>query len=278
MIIDWVDNNNRIFKTKQLADEDASDRKISFRQEIVYIAFLVNEKKYTREQCFKEWRRLKNGQASHFADDKEQQQIAFDRVWNKVQDERAQARYTAKILPITIFKSEIDFINGLDAPLWMRQYWAALLFYYKFAIQFYPTVQKSTSLNAWCLRHTVYKKKNYGGNCQDLLSEKQRKLGNGIIQNNMPVGKDRYPTYVPLFLAADKSTDVVQTFARLNQIDEFLALIKPPSAICTMCGKEFTLSSYTKRQVCEECYKAYRTQYYAQKKRALRAREKTKNG
>ena len=91
----------------------------------------------------------------------------------------------------------------------------------------------------------------------------------------MPAGKDRYPTYVPLFLALDKAADIVRSFSKLTEVDDFLKLVQPPSSVCVACGREFTLSSYTKRDMCDDCYKSYRKKYCVEKKRAARAKIRT---
>ena len=39
---------------------------------------------------------------------------------------------------------------------------------------------------------------------------------------------------------------------------------------CTKCGKEFIKKGKTKRDICDECYKEYRTEYYKENKRKQR--------
>lgn len=78
------------------------------------------------------------------------------------------------------------------------------MFYYKFAAQIYDRVFKTSALNAWCIYHSDYKKKNYGGNCQDRIAAKLIELKANHIEviRDLPVQKisEPSPAYLPMFL------------------------------------------------------------------------------
>ena len=274
MIIDWVKNSKEIQKTKRLRVEEPCDRKVSFKQEIVYVQYLLDVCGYDRDQCFKAWKQIKNGTAAKFKGDPEAQKIEFLIIWRKIgNDQFRKPHYTKSVGPIKIFQEEIDFLNNLDAPLWMKQYWGALLFYYKFAVQIYERVFKTSTVNAWCVQHSEYKKKNYGGKCQDCLAEKAlalKKQGVEILQNSLILSAgDRWPAFIPAFCANNGC--LVKEFQDINQIDSFISFIQPTSRACPQCGALFKLSSYKKTDLCPQCYQVYRRNQKRLNKRKQRS-------
>lgn len=275
VIIDWVKNSQEIQKTKKLRLDEPCDRKVAFKQEIVFVQYLLDTCGYSREKCFKTWLRIENGTAAKFEGDAEAQKIEFAIIWRKIaNDQYRKSFYTTHVQPIQIFKEEIDFLNSLDAPLWMKQYWGALLFYYKFASQIYDRVSKTSTLNAWCIQHSSYKKKNYGGKCQDLIAHKAlelRKRGVEIIQDSaMERISERYPTFVPLFSV--KTGTAPAGFNDTADIDKFLSLIHVSQVQCPECGGFFELSSYKKTPLCPECYKKLRRDQWRAAKQKARQR------
>lgn len=274
MIIDWVKNSKEIQKTKRLRVEEPCDRKVSFKQEIVYVQYLLDVCGYDRDQCFKAWKQIKNGTAAKFKGDPEAQKIEFLIIWRKIgNDQFRKPHYTKSVEPIVIFEEEIEFLNNLDTPLWMKQYWGALLFYYKFAVQIYERVFKTSALNAWCIYHSSYKKKNYGGNCQDRLASKLIELKAEHIEviRDLPVQKvsESSPTYLPMFLVERGRNPRV--FTDVNQIDSFLSMLSVAKSTCPQCGAPIQLSSYKKTTLCPQCYKSYRREQWRKAQRKARS-------
>lgn len=256
MIVDWFRNCKKIEETHLLSDEDPSDNKIRFRQEIVYVNYLLHVKNFTEQEAFDDWCAIQNGVASLFKDDKEQLNIEFRRILNKGQKNKyTKLNYKAELKPITIYQQEVDFLNSLNVPVWIKQYWGCLLFYYKFERQNVKRVEKSPTLNAWCIRHTEYKRKNYGGNCQDIIARHKMNLSQEVIQDFVKLGRDTYPSYVPAF--KQKKGKVYKKYSVIDEIDDFLLSIVPNTKVCANCGKTFVVSSKSKRKLCDECYKEY---------------------
>lgn len=257
MIVDWKLNCEHINRTKTLTDQDPSDAKYKYKQELIYLKYLMNIKKMDKQKCYREWLKITNGTASIFRTDKLGCNAQFNKMYQKANNySYTKLNYAKRLEPIHIYKQEIDFLNNLDAPLWVRQYWACLLFYYKFESQNTQRVQKSTTLNTWCIKHTDIKTKRYGSKCQDIIAQYKNKLNIKVINDYIKIGRDHYSSYKPDFIQTDG--EVIYTAKTINEIDKFLKLIKPSMNICTKCGKEFIKTPRTQRTICEECYYKHR--------------------
>lgn len=270
MIVDWAKNCERIFKTKKLTMDDAADRLYKYKQEFVYLQYLAQVKLYDEQEVYDEWKRISNRNApSAIGEFNEAESMAdFQKIYGKAKKYTfTRINFKEHLKPIKIYRGEVDFLNKLDVPLWVKQYWACLLFYYKFESQNTKRVQKSRCLNTWCMRQvTGVNDIRYGSHCQDRIAQcrmRMREKGTEPFTDYLKLRLDHYPTYKPNFLQS--SGEVAYETDSVNTVDEFIKLIGPNMSICTECGKEFEKSSKTKRTVCDECYKKYRRAYNIQK-------------
>ena len=271
MIVDWYDNCVKIHKKHRLSDADQSDRKYSVKQEVVYLIFLRSVLKLDKDQCYSCWCKITNGTASVYCADLEEQQAVFDRLWIKSQKHKyVDVSVTNRLKPVHIYKSEVDYINALNAPIWVKQYWLCLLLYYKFAVQISPIVQKTQTLNSWCIRQVDYKKKNYGGKCQDLIADWMRRNNKPVFETYASkTSKDRNPLYKPLFL--NEGGDVAITCNKISGVKRVTKLACDFVAKCPVCGCSFVVNPKTKRVLCANCYNAERKRKKAEFIRSKRA-------
>ena len=258
MIVDWAKQCKKIHDTKIISTDDPADNKKRYMQEIVYLCYLKNVLNKNEYECFKEWKEIQNGVAQIFKDDDEQQLIEFNAMYKKTnQSKYLNIDCKNELKPIKLYRPEIDFLNSLDAPVWVKQYWLCLLVYYKFDVQIHKRVQKTRTLNAWAIRQTNYKKKEYGAICQDVIAKhKQKNNTKKIIQDSQRGINEKYPVYKPDFIRYKGK--VMYTCTDINEIQNLLFLIKNNTKYCEICGREFEVSSKTKRKICEICYKKYR--------------------
>lgn len=270
MIVDWAKNCEKIFETKKLTMEDSADKLYKYKQEFVYLQYLAQVKLYDEQEIYDEWKRISNRNApSAIGEFNEVDSLSdFQKIYSKAKRYTfTRLNFKEHLKPIKIYKAEVDFLNGLDVPLWVKQYWACLLFYYKFESQNTKRVQKSHCVNTWCMRQvTGIEVTRYGSVCQDRIARcrmRMRTEGTEPFTDYLKLRLDHYPTYKPNFL--QNSGDVAYKTDSINTISEFIKLIGPNTAICTKCGKEFVKSSKTKRTLCDECYKDYRRNYNIQK-------------
>ena len=259
MILDWAKHCEKIYNTKELSRDDPADNKRHFAQEIIYLCYLRDVLGKNELQCYKEWKKITNGVASIFKDDEEQLLIEFNSLYKKSLGKKYQSiNYSKKLNPVNIYNAEILFLNKLNVPMWVKQYWLCLLVYYKFMIQKYNRVQKTKTLNSWAIRQTEYKVKNYGGVCQDKIASYKVNSSKPIIKDYNKASNETYPTYVPAFLK--KKGKIKYVCDDIDQIKDILQLLKPTCKKCEVCGKKFPVNPKTKRNLCEKCYKKYRIQ------------------
>lgn len=250
MIIDWINTCDIIYKTNHILETDQSERKIKLRQEIVYIRYLREYKHLNKMGSFNKWKILHGGIADLIGEDENELEYRFDLLWTSSLNQKYNTKeYNTEIKPITIYQSEVDFLNNLDAPLWIKQYWGALLFYYKFESQKTSVVYKNSTINAWCIRHTCFKSKNYGGNCQDIIAKYKKQNSVDIIKDYIVAST---PAYKPMFAVNDG--EVFGKYVNIDEIDQFINSIQQGFKKCELCGSSFKISSKTKRKICDLCY------------------------
>ena len=237
-------------------------------QEVVYLKYLYEVKRFSKGKCYEEWIQLKNGTAQLWLDpyDEEQLKITFDYLFDKLNKKRYKdINCSRRLKPIKIFKEEIDFLNSLKCPLWTKKYWACLLVYYKFQVQNKNRVEKSKTLNAWAIRKsTNLKTPEYGMHCQDRITRYRIQSNENIIKDYPKMQCDMYPTYYPAFIK-DEGTKPI-TCKTIDEIDNILYKLSPGIDVCPECHCEF---EHTRRQtnLCPDCYKKSREEYQKEYKK-----------
>ena len=262
MILDWAEACDEIFNTHRLLRSDPSDNKSYYKQEIIYLRYLRDVKGYTADECYMNWLALENGTASAQIADASTLRFLFHRAFGQSYVLYRTLDCQHRLAPVTIYQSEIDFLNQLDMPLWVKQYWMALLVYFKFGSQISATVAKTPTLNAWCIRQTAYKDKRYGSKCQDKITKYQQSLSNVVIKVAPPISDEKYVSYEPTFLTKDGQPVIV--LASLRSIQAAISLVKPSYCTCEKCGRQFEKSAKQKRTMCDTCYHEWRITYNKQ--------------
>lgn len=265
MIVDWWYNCNNIFKTKELSKDDPSENKHSLMQEIVYIKYLMEVKRFSLKKTFLEWCQIKNGSAQAF-NDKDDKRIQFNALYAKTTKRRYRnLNVSRKLLPINIYREELEYVNSIRCPLWTKKYWLCLLAYYKFMRQSVNRVEKSKTLNAWASRMAGID--NYGSYAQDAIARYRIASGKKVIVDYPKMECDMYPTYVPDFYR--ESGDVALVVTDINDLDKLLSKVEYSVAVCPMCNKEFD-DKMGQTPYCPDCYKIYRKNYLVEQARRRR--------
>ena len=118
-----------------------------------------------------------------------------------------------------------------------------------------------------------YKKKSYGGKCQDLIAEWMRRNDKVVISTYASsISKDRNPLYKPTFLVNEGV--VAATCNKISGIKRLLKLVTNDVNTCTICGEPFYAGPKTKRTMCETCYEKHRKEQKANYIRLKRSQEK----
>lgn len=277
MIIDWYTHCMGLMASRHLSREDPSDNKCFFRQEVVFIRFLVGHG-CPIDEARDIWLSIDNGTAELWRDDPEQLAIEFGTVF-----QRAMSRPYAfvdrcqPLQAVSIYQAEVDAIEAIRADGWVRKFLMGLLVFYKFSAEAGIKAEYSPSLVNWLTRKVLkgvnHWSKWYSGSREMIM--KAVRAAKPMPLRFVPVQRgDRYSSYsVPGLLSNDGN--VVCTIPDLNHIDDALALVGNDYGICSECGKRFEIGTNTKRTVCPECYKVRRRLYVNTKVREHR--EKLKN-
>ena len=239
----------------------------------MFLRYLHTVRGMSQAECYDMWVALSNGTASMFQDDVETQKATFTLLWHQAWTTYVNVNCAKRLRSVQIFTSELGYLNALPAPRWVRQYWAALLFYYKFASQVNPRVPKSSTVINWCLRQTERRSVVYGGDnhCQDQIWRYSRVLPTRVIIDS-PGTKDLpVTTYKPAFLA--EGGQVCYEAGSLSEIAGLMSLIAQPSGICQQCGATFPVTPKTKRVLCPECYRQHRLAVKRECKRQAMSRQ-----
>ena len=273
MIVDWKKTCEYIHRKKELLTDDPTDNKHKLKQEIMYLKYLKEIIGLNKEDSYREWKKIKNGLASKFMDDELDQKSQFLNLYAFLSKKTFKTILTFKdIEPVIIYEDEIEYLNNLQVPLWAKQYWFCLLFYYKFENQVSKVVYKSSSLNSWSMQNISVSGRNYGA-YQMKLAEYRIQTGKNIIQMYTPGRKDKYPSYVPSFIKfAGKPAYIAHD---INEVQQALKLLKDFPRYCNICGKTFFASSKCKRECCDECYKIIRRKNKTNTMKKIREKEKS---
>lgn len=264
MIIDWYTHCMGLMASRHLSREDPSDNKCFFRQEVVFVRFLVGHG-CPIDEARDIWLSIDNGTAELWRDDPEQLAIEFGTVF-----QRAMSRPYAfvdrcqPLQAVSIYQAEVDAIEAIKADGWVRKFLMGLLVFYKFSAEAGIKAEYSPSLVNWLTRKVIV------GNdkCGFKWYRDARKNIMKVVRATKPMPLkfvpvqrgDRYSSYsVPGLLSNDG--EVVCTIPDLNHIDGALTLVGNDRKVCSECGREFIIGPKTKRTICPECYKVKRRLY-----------------
>ena len=260
MILDWSTHCYKIYKTKKVCRSDPSDNKSIFSQESHYIKFLTL-RGMTYKDAFFQWVKIKNGMASVFKDDPEQQVATFARIYRSstnISDKVFKQHYG----PIKIYQSEINFLNSVQAPVWTKQYWMAMLVYWKFASQHTKNVEINGTLCNWAMRQSCAANKKFGRH-QDEIAKYNYDGNRYVLRSGIAKIKNKRIYWFDW--ALDKSDEKFVEIINLDKIKKVLTMLVERSLVCPKCGKKFKASCRQQTDMCPDCYKKVRRQYKTKK-------------
>jgi hypothetical protein len=119
-IFDWAENSEKI-----LADRGYTTKVHQTFEQIMLFAYL-REKGYSKDEIFDLWIKTDSLLLQRIGDDKDQRDKYFGKLFadsTKYKIEKGNR--------IDIYQSEIDFINGMEVSMWIKQYVLVMLCVYK---------------------------------------------------------------------------------------------------------------------------------------------------
>lgn len=256
VILDWKNYCEKVYKTKKFDRDDPSDNKSLFSQEAHYMKHLLLLG-LTPRQINDEWLKLKNGMAHVFRDDPEMQQITFLKVY-KSAEQIPDSIMEREYVPIRIYESESSFINNLDAPLWVKQYWYAMLIYWKFAAQYGKKVEINATLCNWALRQTDLVSTYYGHHQTQIGRYNQYEEGKFVLSSS--VDSRRKSRYYWFSWLKNTTEDNFCEIKNLDKTKNAINNIISSKCVCPVCKRKFKPSIKQKTPLCPSCYLKKRRQ------------------
>ena len=253
MILDWNTHCYKIHTTRKLRRDDPSDNKSVVSQEAHYLKYLARKKR-SYPEIYLFWTKIKNGTASVFKDDPEQQVATFAKIFRastNIPDKAFEQHYG----PVKIYESEIRFLNSVQAPVWVKQYWLIMLIYWKFAAQHTKNVEINGTLCNWAIRQTDIANKRYGRH-QDEIAKYNCSVEGHVMQSDIYKRKNSRKYWFDW--ALEKSDEVFVEIKNLDNVKKALKMLDGNTLVCPNCGKKFIASSKQHTDLCPKCYKSQR--------------------
>ena len=259
MIFNWYENSKQIHKTKLLTRNDGQDLKGQHSQEIAYVRYLLSLG-LTKPEMFANFVSIKNGSAAIFSHSPEQQLTLFNSRLSKA---KKLGPLTNEDNHVIIYQKEIDYLNKLVAPLWVRQYWLGLLIWYKTIKKRYTVVIKDTKWYTWimskCKNNYSYRKK------VETLAEWNRRNKfpvriNTFDYDNKRGGYKYKASAVSVTLKWCKTEgDVLEDNVLLENFTDLFKYLRPAAFTCKECGQLYDIDKMNPNDLhmCPICQKAH---------------------
>ena len=250
MIFDWFENSRRMLKERKSTTDDEWDRRRIWKQEICMLRYLRFNLGKSKDECVKEWKGLKGGTAELYANEPLELDGYLLAQWKKANELGALERLPN--IPIT--EGEVDYLNSLPAPLWVRRYWARLLLYVKSKILSREPPEHDPYVCAYFMR-------NIGATSRprDVEATVRRwSLRCGIPFPEKVLHKNNYVSsvYDPRWLGGGKTVIVL----RLGEFGPLDGLLDKKTFRCQRCGRKIELTRTNQVCLCPACREHQRRQ------------------
>lgn len=272
MIFNWRNNCIKILQNNEYSHNDRWEIKEEYRQQIWLVAYLIRLG-WDKEKIYNKWKtiptfKLSASEGLH----PEELEVYFDSLYSKgMITSGAPSFKKMNNVRLTIFQEEIDAINSIVTSYEFRKYLLMLLAVYK-----YYTFTRGSCYFDSKVRGYAFESSN--------LDKKYGNYSEALINLNKEAGCPIQSKIVRQFhvshlsFVATTGTPAIE-FEDPGEIIKHLDVIELPVMTCSICGRPFTYTTKTKRNVCDECYQTQRNEYEKLRKRlsSQRARNKRKH-
>ena len=273
MIFNWKANSIKVLQTGEYSRGDKWERKKEYSQQLFLCAYL-SSLGWSRERIFEKWKSIPNKDFENGSLGEDEYESRFKSVYERAMERKYSNSFTLDYdKEHVIYQEEIDAINALDATYVFRKYLFNLLCLEKFYRDAEGKFEITNDIRAYCFYHA---------NNGKLYANS---VGN-MINSNIKAGRPletfciRGWVYGKLSFYRMNGTEALRFKDPSEIIGKSCDFIKEPCGICPKCGKVFVKNGYTKREICEDCYKKYRLKisrdYRKNKRKAPKKIFKTK--
>lgn len=253
MIFNWKANSIKVLQTGEYSRGDKWERKKEYSQQLFLCAYL-SSLGWDRERIFEKWKSIPNKDFESGALGEDECESRFKLVYERAMEKKYSNNFTLDYdKEHMIYQEEIDAINALNATYVFRKYLFNLLCIEKFYRDTEGKFEITNDIRAYCFYH-ANKGKLYN------------KSADNMIKSNIKAGRPletfcvRGRVYGKLSFYQKNGTEILKFKDPSEIIGKSYDLIKESYGICPMCGKTFIKNGYTKREICEDCYKKIRQQ------------------
>lgn len=246
-IFNWKENCRSIIETGKY-----STIKHQGQEQIVLVRYLLDLGK-TRQEVYDFWKTTDSRIVKAANEDLIELEIGFNNIFRCAQKTRILE--FQQVHTISIYNSDIDFLNSLDCPLWVQKYLLALLC----VSRYYGSVDVICDSE---LEHFLF---NKAGKLTTSLTYYKKVLQELRAKYNLysfSVSSGNYLTrYLKLgFGTISSDSTIVGCIASPNDCDKLFGLLQEQTVACVKCGKSISRYNHLKRKMflCDECYKKFR--------------------
>lgn len=240
-------------------------------EELVWLIKYLREKKWPNEKIYQKWKYFRAKDKPDYDENlfKENFKSYFNNSFNAV--------FKKKYSTIIVYQDEIDYINSIPAPLWVRQYIYILTIHSR--ASGYDTYDHLPfDEYHWFLsivnNNTSILKSRLIARLRELeilkivgIKEMYESLpiidDNGFIvgyENEATIINERLTVKLPVKIKSNKRFKYVTILDALKDIGKIHSIYK-----CPICGKEYEFTKRMQRDICINCYtkKRNKQKHYA---------------
>lgn len=269
MIFNWKANSIKILQTGEYSRGDKWERKKEYSQQLFLCAYL-SSLGWSRERIFEKWKSIPNKDFENGSLGEDEYESRFKLIYRRAMEKKYSNACTLNYDgEHWIYQEEIDAINAIDATWAFRKYLFNLLCIEKFYMDAEGKFEITSDIRAYCFACA-----NNG--------KLYNKSADNMIKSNIKAGRPletfcvRGKVYAKLKFYRKSGKEVLTFKNPAEAIAKADLLIQKPFGICPECGRRFEKNGYTKREICEECYKKERQDRKNARKR-MKRREKKSN-
>ena len=250
-------------------------------EELTWLIRFLRQKRTPKEKIYQIWKSFR-------AKDKpEYDEEALRENFKSFYDNSLCVVFNDKYSVLRLYQEEIDYINSLPAPLWIRQYIYMLLLHIKGTSNenydflpyddYYRFLAIKNNHSSILKAQLIKKLRSFGIVKNVKVSETYDELPvcneDGLqvgVENNVTVVNERLSIKLPIKSPKTVVKDYINIMDAIGDMDKYIHSYYK----CPVCGATYEFTNRMQRGVCKSCYIKQRNKKAANGMRKLRERQK----